>query len=198
MPHPCLFPGTVDSDLVGDTSHDNVVTTRKFVIAPRPDTSGGGATGHWPPSARHVEVYPCDVLLGRGKSVLRHSGNMAYSEYIKANCHSYNDSVSTREQEAICNEGVQNMHSRGGRFLRPRTRDEEHWEECLSHTARTKVKQVLRDMASRDSLVVSKRSQASSASSPTSETGASQPLPESAMSDPYTIEYSIQADDSEK
>ena len=143
------------------------------------------------------EVCPCDVLLGRGTNlVLRHPGNMIYREYVKANCHSYNDSVSAREKEAICREVVQNVHSSGGRFLRPRPRDEEHWEECPSHIARTKVKQALRYMASRDSLV-SKRSQASSVST-SEETEASQPLPEFAMSEPYTIEYSIQADDSEE
>lgn len=88
-------------------------------------------------------IHPSDVLLGRGKLVHFHAGNVQYRNMVKASCLEYQAQTGL-EKDSIAAEIIKRVSGGGGRFLR---RDGFRWEECSALIARTKVKQALRDFA---------------------------------------------------
>lgn len=91
------------------------------------------------------EILNCDVLLGRGKSIHCHPGNIGYRRAIKERCRLYKSKDDAQEKDDIALEVIQSVKDAGGRFLRP-VGCTSRWEECAGAVVRTKVKQALRDI----------------------------------------------------
>lgn len=110
-----------------------------------------------------ADVRSCDVLLGRGKSIHCHAGNVVYRKDIKIRSRLYKAKEDQMEKEEIALEVIQTVLDRGGRFLRP-IDDTSDWETCPPSVVRKKVKQALRDFVKERRSLNEKRTQASSES----------------------------------
>ena len=92
------------------------------------------------------EILPSDVLLGRGKLVHHHMGNVVYRNEVKERSAEF-QVQSSLARHAIARDILENVHRRGGRFLRPIVRgDASQWEICPIQLVLGKVKQALRDV----------------------------------------------------
>lgn len=89
------------------------------------------------------DIRRFDVLMGRGKFVHQHSGNIVYRREVKERSLSYSEGMGLK-RDAIAREVIQWVWNKGGRFLR-RLDDTYPWEECPNSIVRAKVKQALRD-----------------------------------------------------
>ena len=116
------------------------------------------------PSSSSIGVLECDVLLGRGKLIHTHPGNILYRKAIKARSRLYQREENQGGKQEIAVEVIQEVRDRGGRFLRP-SGDNGNWEECPGSVVRTKVKQALRDIIKERSPSDVKRVKMASASS---------------------------------
>ena len=93
-----------------------------------------------------TEILPFDVLLGRGKLVHHHMGNVVYRNEVKERSAEF-QVQSSLARHAIARDILENVHRRGGRFLRPIVRgDASQWEICPIQLVLGKVKQALRDV----------------------------------------------------
>lgn len=103
---------------------------------------------------QHGNIRPADVLLGRGKQVLHHPGNIAYRRDVQARLEDHKDRGSS-DRDTIARDVLHQVHRRGGRFLCPRGRgtssriittpDSTQWELFPDGMAVEKIKQALRD-----------------------------------------------------
>lgn len=91
------------------------------------------------------EVKNSDVLLGRGKSIHCHPGNIEYRKVVKEKSRQYQTVEDAAAKDAIAHAVISSVLEKGGKFMR-HTIDEERWVECPASIVRTKVKQALRDM----------------------------------------------------
>lgn len=64
-----------------------------------------------------VSPEPVDVLLGRGKGVLRHSGNLRLRDLLERNFVKY-EASKFGAKERIASDIVEEIYSNGGRFLK--------------------------------------------------------------------------------
>lgn len=106
-------------------------------------------------------VLPCDVLLGRGKSIHYHPGNVEYREIVKARSCDYAH-MKGIERDRLTREVVEQVESRGGRFLKPRRDGSSQWTTCSWSVVVTKVKQALRDMVKHKATAAAASAQARS------------------------------------
>ena len=105
-----------------------------------------------------TEILPFDVLLGRGKLVHHHMGNVVYRNEVKERSGEF-QVQSSLARHRIARDVVENVHRRGGRFLRPIVPgDASQWETCPYQLALSKVKQALRDVMRLGSLRTSSSS----------------------------------------
>lgn len=95
------------------------------------------------------EIRQNDVVFGRGKGFFHnHKGNVGYREMVRARAHQYRSQESRSfDRDSIAKEILRSVHDVGGRFLHCIG---ESWVECPHHTARSKVRQALRDMKIHD------------------------------------------------
>lgn len=100
------------------------------------------------------DVNDHDVLLGRGKRSYNHIGNVRFRELVSQQAVTYQATKSKPIRKAMAHEIMIEVESRGGRFLKPVDADRANdgakagrWVCVSQSTARTKVKQALRDMA---------------------------------------------------
>lgn len=90
------------------------------------------------------DVNHSDILLGRGKSIHFHPGNIEYRKKVKEKSREY-QVVDSEAKDVIATGVIEEVEKNGGRFLRPSS-DGVSWEPCPTSVVRTKVKQALRDM----------------------------------------------------
>lgn len=89
-----------------------------------------------------------DVLMGRGKRVYNHEGNVHFRSLVAEKAACYETTKSKAGRRAIARSIIQEIESRGGRFLRPATNGRKNDLETTPPTiVLTKVKQALRDCA---------------------------------------------------
>jgi hypothetical protein len=92
-----------------------------------------------------VEVEPMtmDILLGRGKPLQRHPGNVRFRELIA--CHAGNYELGDKFQKTvIAADVVATIRESDGRFLKPYGKG--GWEEIDDNTARLKVAHTFRTL----------------------------------------------------
>lgn len=106
------------------------------------------------------EARKSDILLGRGKSVHFHPGNIIYRELVKSRSKEYISKTDGKQKDEITQEVIDSVKERGGRFLQL-AKDTEHWEVSSEKVVRTRVKQALRDYGKERSLTSSKSAQTS-------------------------------------
>ena len=90
------------------------------------------------------DVWPLDVLLGRGKSIHMHHGNIEFRRLIKERSIRYATNTAINGRDDLAWEVIDAIEDMGGRFLRP-IHNSANWEKCPHAIVRTKVKQALRD-----------------------------------------------------
>ena len=109
-----------------------------------------------------TEILPSDVLMGRGKLVHHHMGNVVFRNEVKDRSGEFQVQCSLA-RDTIARDILENVHRRGGRFLRPIARgDASQWEICPIRLALTKVKQALRDAIRLESSTATRTSSSSS------------------------------------
>ena len=87
---------------------------------------------------------PCDVLLGRGKLIQEHTGNLRYRHIVESHTEQY-ERCSKTEKTQLASEIVQIVKDRGGRFLK---KIDEGWVEANAETVRDKVSHSFRNRRS--------------------------------------------------
>lgn len=97
------------------------------------------------------EILPVDVLLGRGKMVHFHEGNVAYRELVQARAAEYFSEV-CYAKDRVAREIIECVHRSGGRFLQmiesnSLVSSSSNWEVCRNRVVLKKTKQALRDVA---------------------------------------------------
>ena len=89
-----------------------------------------------------------DVLLGRNKKSVSHSGNRSFRDEIAKKIKLYENSTKVGKT-AIAHKIVVDIHKNGGRFLSPLSPDNCAWVEATNIKARKKTSQALRDGCAR-------------------------------------------------
>jgi hypothetical protein len=87
-----------------------------------------------------------DVLLGRGRPIMNHKGNVTMRELVGLNLNRFNVTNHKHERTSIIEEVVQAIKSAGGRFLREDHNMNGFWIEVDDRTARQKVGIYFRDL----------------------------------------------------
>jgi hypothetical protein len=82
-----------------------------------------------------------DVLLGRGKPLQKHNGNLNY-HYVVEGYHAQYEQASKLEKTQIAKTIVDKIHEQGGRFLK---QEEAGWVEIDDGAARTKISHTFRN-----------------------------------------------------
>jgi len=98
-----------------------------------------------------------DVLFGRGKRAMHHTGNKYYQEVVSKLAKQYKK-CSKVQKTALSNSIVHTIHSHGGRFLIPISSDYSAWVRVNGLALRKKTSQALRDsMLSKRKTKISKK-----------------------------------------
>jgi hypothetical protein len=84
---------------------------------------------------------PYDVLLGRGKLIQEHSGNLRYRHIVENHKERY-EKASKAEKTSIAKEIIQIVKDNGGRFFK---KTDEGWTEASTEIARDKVSHSFRN-----------------------------------------------------
>ncbi|KAG7355082.1 hypothetical protein IV203_004438 [Nitzschia inconspicua] len=84
---------------------------------------------------------PLDVLLGRGKPLQKHDGNLNY-HFVVEGYHERYEQASKLEKTQIAKTIVDKIHEQGGRFLK---QDDAGWVEIDDEAARTKISHTFRN-----------------------------------------------------
>jgi hypothetical protein len=82
-----------------------------------------------------------DVLLGRGKPLQKHDGNLNY-HYVVEGYHDRYERASKLEKTQIAKTIVDKIHEQGGRFLK---QEDAGWVEIDDEAARTKISHTFRN-----------------------------------------------------
>ena len=82
-----------------------------------------------------------DVLLGRGKPLQKHNGNLNY-HYVVEGYHAQYEQASKLEKTQIAKTIVDKIHEQGGRFLK---QEDAGWVEIDDEAARTKISHTFRN-----------------------------------------------------
>lgn len=92
-------------------------------------------------------VGPNDILMGRGAPITENPGNTKLRELVVQHIPDYARAVKQKDKHAVALRILEQIHQRGGRFLR-KTNDKEHAFVVVKNEKEkiTKVKQLLRDM----------------------------------------------------
>lgn len=90
---------------------------------------------------RIVVPGTCDVLLGRGKPLQKHPGNLRYHHIVES-CHGQYENAQKLEKTNLARTIVQRMKESGGRFLK---HDGIGWIEIDDDAARYKVSHTFRN-----------------------------------------------------
>jgi len=85
-----------------------------------------------------------DVLFGRGKRAMHHTGNKYYQEVVSTLAEQYKN-CNKLQKTALSRSIVYTIHSHGGRFLTPLSNDCKSWVEVNGLALRKKTSQALRD-----------------------------------------------------
>ena len=89
---------------------------------------------------------PLDVLLGRGRRNLSHSGNMMFRTLVEGCKEEYFEADSRKVKFRLTQDIVDTVRSVSGRFLKM---DESGWQEVDDEIARLKVSHLFRDLEKR-------------------------------------------------
>ncbi|KAL3903706.1 MAG: hypothetical protein SGILL_010345 [Bacillariaceae sp.] len=87
-----------------------------------------------------------DVLLGRGRPIMIHKGNVAMRELVGLNLSRFNAATQKHERTNIIEEVVQSIKAAGGRFLREDPNMNGFWASVDDKAARQKVGIYFRDL----------------------------------------------------
>jgi hypothetical protein len=87
-----------------------------------------------------------DVLLGRGRPLALHRGNMAMREAVQCRLERFSNALDKEERAAIICEVVQETHVRGGRFIKEDPGKNGWWVEVDKEAAVIKVGTYFRDL----------------------------------------------------
>ena len=89
------------------------------------------------------DIFPNDVLFGRGKPFQIHPGNVRLHQLVDERKHVY--TMSRRDDKTMIATSIVNLIKReGGRFLRKYKNDKKKWMEVDDIVARNKVSHALR------------------------------------------------------
>lgn len=82
---------------------------------------------------------PQDVLLGKGKALMRHYGNQSFRNLIEDNVGEYISACTGKGSKAIViTRMMEQIHATGGRFLKKNDTND-WWEAASDHETRLKV-----------------------------------------------------------
>jgi hypothetical protein len=84
---------------------------------------------------------PSDVLLGRGKTIVEHTGNIRLHAIVEECLPAYNSSKNNLEKNTLASEIVERIKSTPGRFL---SKDYGVWVEVDDDISRGKVSRLFR------------------------------------------------------
>lgn len=87
-----------------------------------------------------------DVLLGRGRPIVNHRGNVAMRQRVEDRLIRFAAATNKDEKAAIVWEVVQETHQNNGRFLREDPGKKGWWEEVDDEVAKSKVSVYFRDL----------------------------------------------------
>jgi hypothetical protein len=105
-----------------------------------------------------------DVLLGRGRPIIVHRGNMTMRQAVQCRLERFSNTRSTDEKAAIVWELVQETYQAGGRFLKEDPGKAGWWVEVDREAAKSKVAIQFRDLKSQTKLATAGRSKAAAPS----------------------------------
>lgn len=107
--------------------------------------------GQQPPSAPNNEaiegIWETDVLLGRGRLVQYHPGNIRFRDFLDEHIEEY-ESLARNQRRRACSDLARELISNGTRFLKQAEGD--MWERCNFEEAVDKVAQFYRTRRRRD------------------------------------------------
>jgi hypothetical protein len=86
---------------------------------------------------------PFDVLVGRGRFIQEHAGNLCYRHIVESHMEKYEQATKRVEKTDLTAEVVKVVNERGGRFLK---QDGGGWTEINVDSARDKVSHSFRNL----------------------------------------------------
>jgi hypothetical protein len=92
---------------------------------------------------RIIVPSPFDVLVGRGRFIQEHAGNLRYRHIIESHMDRYEQATKRAEKTDLTAEVVTVVNGRGGRFLK---QDGGGWIEIDADCARDKVSHSFRNL----------------------------------------------------
>ena len=92
-----------------------------------------------------LEPTSNDVLLGKSSKAFRHEGNIAFRRTVLERFGRYKKHMRRTWKSDLVDEILDEIRSKGGRFLSPSDEEAEQWKEISLKDARVKVSHALRD-----------------------------------------------------
>ncbi|KAL3903194.1 MAG: hypothetical protein SGILL_010539, partial [Bacillariaceae sp.] len=136
-----IFPDNINPLSAEDTSvatKESVTQNSNNTKTPIPESP--------PPLIPFSDVTEHDVLMGRGKRLDKHAGNIKFRNYVSERRAQY-DECSQYIKTTICKEIISVIHDQNGRFLQLKNGKygaDSEWAEVENSTARTKVSNCFR------------------------------------------------------
>jgi hypothetical protein len=118
------------------------VNSLKRWIKLRLVVEGGSTDGSISVHSNVSDPTECDVILGRGKVIQNHAGNIQLRKLIDSNRPSY-ECAKLSEKTSIADQLVRHIKSLSGRFLKKGGDD--GWIEVADVIAREKISHAFRD-----------------------------------------------------
>jgi hypothetical protein len=125
----CDFPVTTNGEKRLDSHHEFIRKMRHADNLPTDEVQ------------RIIIPGPLDVLLGRGKPLQKHDGNLNY-HYVVEGFHERYEQASKLEKTQIAKTIVDKILEQGGRFLK---QEDAGWVEIDDEAARTKISHTFRN-----------------------------------------------------
>jgi hypothetical protein len=94
-------------------------------------------------TARIIVPGPFDVLVGRGRFIQEHAGNLRYRHIVEGRMERYEQATKRVEKTDLTAAVVKVVNQRGGRFLK---QDRGGWMEIDADSARDKVSHSFRNL----------------------------------------------------
>eukprot|EP00934_Nitzschia_sp_Nitz4_P004381 Nitzschia sp. Nitz4//scaffold37_size175936//76394//78142//NITZ4_002045-RA/size175936-processed-gene-0.46-mRNA-1//1//CDS//3329549785//4371//frame0 len=140
------FPLSEDGKEISTTGHLNMWKARDQLERARKE---GKASPPDKKRSANDEVYvlvpgKCDVLLGRGKGVYLHTGNIRFRTLIESRMHEYDNITYASGKMVVCADVVQQVQKESGRFLK--RSGVAGWVEVDDTSAREKVSSAFRTL----------------------------------------------------
>jgi hypothetical protein len=124
------LPVSPSGDLRLEAHHEYIQKMRKAEMSPKDKNAN-----------RIILPGKFDVLLGRGKPLQKHDGNLNY-HYVIEGYHANYDQATKLEKTQLAKYIVEKIQSQGGRFLK---QEDEGWLEISDEDARVKVSHTFRN-----------------------------------------------------